>query len=121
MPEYVFVDESNGALVELYMPVSECVPLGETREIGGRLLRRLVLAPDVAIEPGFGHVAWGLSKDAARIAAPRDRDGRKRIDDMGHVVFANKKEIIEGNAKLKAAGSSYQYDFGAFNAKKVSK
>lgn len=112
MPTYVFSDEVTGELVELFMPVEECVPLGETRTIDGRLLRRLVVAPEVAIQPGFGHVAWGLSRDESRIAAPRDRDGKPRVDHDGHAVFANRNEIEEGNAKLRAAGSSSAYDFG---------
>lgn len=118
MVEYLFVDEVTGELVDVTMSVDDAVPIGEVREIDGRLLRRMVSISGVQVEPGWGHAAYGMSADERRIAGPRDRDGNLRTDSLGHVVFANRREIEEGNARLKAAGLSYQYDFGAHARKK---
>lgn len=48
MPAYDFTDE-DGRAVELVMPMSQAVPIGETIEHEGRRLTRVVSAP--ALQP----------------------------------------------------------------------
>jgi hypothetical protein len=118
MPTYVFEDVQTGSIVEIDLHHSECGQIGDVRELEGRTLRRLPAVGGATVEPEWGHVAYGLSGEQVEKYGPRGGDGQPRVDDRGHAVFVNRREIEQTNAKLKAAGIPYGYDFGSHKKSK---
>lgn len=107
MPVYLFLNESDGKIEEVFQPMSECVPIGETREIDGKKLRRLPSYGAAMVEPDYAHMSWQFEPDLPY--APR-------VDPVTRQpILLNKKEILNFEAKHREATEGLQdfrYDFG---------
>lgn len=98
MPTYEFQDVKNGAVVELYMPMSEAPRIGHSIREGKRKLRRIASVPEGKVQPDCRHVS-NLIPTKHLKHAPRPDVG-------GAVTFHNRREIREFEAK---SGLKYEH------------
>lgn len=110
MPRYVFEDVKTCEVVELDMPMSESVPIGEVRKIGKRRLRRLCeSAPEALVEPDWAHKSYQLGDEQIKYAPHVVVEDGER-----YAAFRNKREILNFEARLAEHGITERYDFGHF-------
>jgi len=112
---YEFEDVKTGERVEVWMSADDCVPIGDTRKIEGRELRRLAAYGPGMVEPDWAHTTYQFHEDDCRKYGPKDRLGRPRaLDEAGGMRLNNRREINEMRDRMAADGRSDGYSFGQF-------
>lgn len=99
---YQFVDEATGEPVELNLPMGSAPCIGETTRQGGRVLRRVVTAPRIAVDKGC--VSWQVER--------WHPDVKQHTKD-GLAVFPNReaaKEFIRKNNGDARSDQDWHYD-----------
>lgn len=85
MPTYDFVNEKTLEPVELWFSMSDAPRIGDTIDVDGARLRRVVSIPQARVEGEINFKCWQVSGEEAR--------GAKHYDTDGCPVFTSKSEV----------------------------
>jgi predicted nucleic acid-binding Zn ribbon protein len=87
MPEYEFKDVKTGARVLIVMPMADAVPIGEVREMEGRVLKRMASSGVAFQDKGF--------KPFVSTQPRKWHPHAPRHDPTGKPVFNNQQELAD--------------------------
>lgn len=82
---YVFEDQEDGSIHELYFPVSKAPKIGSVRTIKGRKLMRLVTIPQALVRPNAKFVSHSLPRNWPYAKEHEPETGKPRFNSIHEV------------------------------------